>query len=394
MLILETKVMPTIAFGLGQKSKLGAPKPQVAGQKRKLNILGDDGDDEVKETPQDEDLSTVGGISKQVSASLSSKLGKVRSQNGEQSQRLTNLSSLHSAKRHAEQASTIDSSIYDYDAAYETFHAPKKETLGATKGAPAKYMTNLLKTAEVRKRDQLRAKDKLLQREREAEGDEFDDKEKFVTGAYKAQQEENRKLEEAEAIKEAAEEEKRKKGAGMTGFYKDLLKKDEERSVEISKAAIEAAANPKTGEEASEEVEEKSASAMAAELNASGRRVAINDEGEVVDKRQLLSAGLNVAPKPKSSAKEPASTGAQSKRESGYSRPAATQAARGAQRERQTQMMVDQLEKVAEQQAQAELDEQKALEAKAKSQKSSTEVSSARERYLARKKEQDAQKAK
>src|SRR5205814_5226268 len=45
---------------------------------------------------------------------------------------------------------------------------------------------------------QLRAQERLLQREREAEGDEFADKEKFVTGAYKAQQDEVRRMERSE----------------------------------------------------------------------------------------------------------------------------------------------------------------------------------------------------
>ena len=59
-------------------------------------------------------------------------------------------------------------------------------------------MENLLAAAEVRKRDQLRAKEKMLLREREAEGDDYADKEKFVTAAYRAQQEDMRRLEEEE----------------------------------------------------------------------------------------------------------------------------------------------------------------------------------------------------
>lgn len=101
-------------------------------------------------------------------------------------------------------------------------------------------MGNLLAAAEVRKRDQLRAKEKMLAKEREAEGDEFADKEKFVTGAYKRQQEEMRRLEEEEARKEKdAEERKRREGGGMKALYKNLLDRDEQKHKEILKAVEE-----------------------------------------------------------------------------------------------------------------------------------------------------------
>lgn len=59
-----------------------------------------------------------------------------------------------------------------------------------------------METAEQRKQDRVRAEDKMVQREREMEGEEFADKDAFVTPAYLAQQEEMRKLEEAERKKE------------------------------------------------------------------------------------------------------------------------------------------------------------------------------------------------
>lgn len=47
----------------------------------------------------------------------------------------------------------------------------------------------------MRKRDRLRAEDKLVQREREMEGADYADKDAFVTPAYQAQQEELRRVE-------------------------------------------------------------------------------------------------------------------------------------------------------------------------------------------------------
>jgi coiled-coil domain-containing protein 55 len=63
-------------------------------------------------------------------------------------------------------------------------------------------MDKLLSSAEVRKRDYLLAQEKKYKKERELEGEEFADKEKFVTNAYKRQQEEIRKAEEEERQRE------------------------------------------------------------------------------------------------------------------------------------------------------------------------------------------------
>ena len=63
-------------------------------------------------------------------------------------------------------------------------------------------MDKLLASAEVRKRDYLIAQEKKYKKEREQEGEEFAGKEKFVTNAYKRQQEEIRKAEEEERERE------------------------------------------------------------------------------------------------------------------------------------------------------------------------------------------------
>ncbi len=154
-------------------------------------------------------------------------------------------------------------------------------------------MTSLLAAAEVRKRDTLRAKEKMLAREREAEGDEFADKEKFVTGAYKRQQAEMARLEAEEAEKEREAEERRKReGGGMKGLYKSILEKNEERYRDVVRAVEEnkGKAAVAGGDEAGEGTKEKSEAELAKEKGA-----VVNEEGVVVDKRQLLSAGLNAS---------------------------------------------------------------------------------------------------
>lgn len=66
-------------------------------------------------------------------------------------------------------------------------------------------MHQAIASAATRKLDQIRAQEKMLERERALEGDEFADKEKFVTQAYKDQMEAVRKAEEEEQKREGAD---------------------------------------------------------------------------------------------------------------------------------------------------------------------------------------------
>ncbi|KAI9791113.1 MAG: hypothetical protein M1816_004344 [Peltula sp. TS41687] len=387
--------MPTLSYGLNLTKKSNAPKAIPA--KRKA-IFEEDDDPELEGTgpTAGEDVEEIGVFDE---ASI-----ETRSQTRPASENLkhngvkkakTNISlygdisSAHSSRKHHEEATSIDPSIYDYDAAFEALHATsaKKEAAKAEDVAARKpkYMSNLLAAADVRKRDQLRAKEKLLMKEREAEGDEYADKEKFVTEAYKTQQEEVRRLEEEEKLREE-EEQRRRKGRGMIGFYRDVLERDERKHEEVMAAAAE---NKNRQEEATDEQEgekEKTEAEIARELKAQGRDVVINDEGQVVDKRQLLSAGLNVVPKPR--ATKPDSGAAQSTLRPAYQSGLQGKAAsQKAMRERQTRMLQEQLMQASEQAAAEEEEKKTALEKAAKSKKSEGEISSAKERYLQRKRE-------
>jgi hypothetical protein len=303
------------------------------------------------------------------------------------------LSTRHSTNKHTEAAKELDPSIYDYDAVYDSMK-PQKSSKVSNDRRP-RYMENLLAAAETRKRDQLRAKEKMLQKEREAEGDEFADKEKFVTGAYKAQLEENRRLEEEERLKEEREAEKRKAmGGGMTGFYRSVLERDEQKLEEAVKAAEQRAKNGPGGADEEAAAAMKSDAEIARELNArKAGSVMVNDEGQVVDKRQLLKGGLNVVPKPKStfgSAKTNADKASSynSGGKPGWVAPGGKQA----MRERQSRMIEAQLEQAAKRAAEDDEEERQKIERAAKSRKTDVEIEGARERYLRRKREADAKK--
>ena len=170
-----------------------------AGQKRKSLWDDPDSEDEGQKDGESNgvEITTLGGLSPFPESNpsrttdeaplkkktTSSKPGEVPSK-----REYTNLASLHTSKKHGNEAESLDPSIYDYDGVYDSLHARSKTKNSNSDGNSAsqgpKYMTALLKSADTRKRDQLRARDKLVAREREAEGDEFADKEKFVTAAY------------------------------------------------------------------------------------------------------------------------------------------------------------------------------------------------------------------
>ncbi|KAK1835249.1 nuclear speckle splicing regulatory protein 1 [Podospora conica] len=304
------------------------------------------------------------------------------------------LSSALTSQRYASAAAATDPSIYDYDGVYDSLKAAS----AAKKADPAdaekrpRYFDALQKAADVRERDRQIAEEKRLKRERDAEGDEFADKEKFVTEAYKRQQEENRRIEAEEAAREAAEA-KRGKGRGMADFYKDMLERGELAHQAVMKAVEEGEGKKEEGE--GEEV--KSAAERAREINALGGNVVMNDDGEVVDKRQLLRGGLNIAPKNKAevqvdkakqAAKGPGAAGIPARGVYNMS------GGKNAMRERQTRMLEAQLEQTLKRAREEEEEDKAKIEVVAKSRKTETEISSARERYLARKKAAEEAKKK
>ncbi|CZT53309.1 uncharacterized protein RSE6_14794 [Rhynchosporium secalis] len=390
-----------LSYGLNiqKKTPLGS-RPQPGKRKPIFDEPSDsDGDDNNKGGAQAvEEIGEFGGLSNDSSAPKLSKNGPPKGSKPimklgfkkAPSSMYGDLSSSFTSKKHADKAEEVDANIYDYDAVYDSLK-PQKKITEEDKERKPKYMTNLMAAAEVRQRDQRIAEEKKLAREREAEGDEFADKEKFVTSAYKKQQEENRRLEAEEKIREE-EEARKSKGKGMTSFYKNMLEKGERKHAEVVKAVEE---RIKTGPvvEEFEEEKVKTEADLAREINESGgEKIAINDEGQVVDKRQLLKGGLNVAPKPKSAASINAAKNA--KAMSDRTKPVFVGAGGGKQamRERQTRMMEAQLEQATKRALEQEDEDKETLERASKSRKTESDIMSAKERYLARKKEAEEAK--
>ncbi|KAJ9104220.1 hypothetical protein QFC19_004037 [Naganishia cerealis] len=236
-----------------------------------------------------------------------------------------------------EEALKLDQTVFEYDEVWDGMQNAREKVKEAKESEAGKrdpkYIDAFLKSAATRRLDRLRAEEKMLQHERDKEGDEFADKEKFMTSAYKKQLEEVRKAEEEEKQREEIER-KSKKGPGMTAFYATMLNADEERHAAAMAAASMTATQPQgpslairpptqpqqphyepdaeedpflRREQARQAMEEAARAAtttgpiverLEAGISTKNEHVEINDEGAVVDKRTLLKAGLNIIKKP------------------------------------------------------------------------------------------------
>ncbi|KAL5511254.1 hypothetical protein ACEPAH_4469 [Sanghuangporus vaninii] len=206
-------------------------------------------------------------------------------------------------QKRTEAAMKVDDTVFQYDEVWERMQAAKEKQkqLKAVEAhvRKPKYINSLLQAATVRKLDHLRAEEKMIQREREAEGDEFADKEQFVTQAYRDQMAEVRKAEEEEKKHEEAEKAKRKTTTGMSYFYRQLLEQNEQEH----SATVAAAEDKKRGPLGPENltihkpVDYKPVSdlELAQRAREEGKDVELNDDNQIVDKRDLLSAGLNLS---------------------------------------------------------------------------------------------------
>ncbi|KEP54485.1 putative Ccdc55 protein [Rhizoctonia solani 123E] len=328
------------------------------------------------------------------------------------------------AQRKMDAELKVDSTVFQYDEVWEGMKVAEAKVKAQKEDNPEarkpKYMKNLLDSAATRRLDHLRAEEKLMQREREAEGDEFADKDKFVTQAYKDQMAEVRRAEAEEKAREEAERKKNKGlGGGMTHFYKRLLE-DSSKSHDAAVAATSSeptpseptttsapgrigpapvpnltVTRPSRGPKPLEVAPNPDEVLKSAETNTKtvitpdGAQVEINDSNEVVDKRELLSAGLNLsAPNTRNLSLLRAihGSGAKSDETAVVHRAAGVAASREEIRKRQQRQLAEQLEeekkRVKEEQEREEREERERIIRK---RNDDGAVNEARERYLARK---------
>ena len=122
-----------------------------------------------------------------------------------------------------------DPTVYQYDEVYDQMEEKKLEENAAKNADKAtkkpRYIQKMIKNAERQKRENERRIERQVQKDREAEGEQFADKEKFVTSAYRKKMEENAKIDEEEERMDRIEKALDVKGQkDMSGFYRHLYR--------------------------------------------------------------------------------------------------------------------------------------------------------------------------
>ncbi|UYV81999.1 NSRP1 [Cordylochernes scorpioides] len=130
-----------------------------------------------------------------------------------------------------QKAKEEDPSVFEYDTVYddmkrESHHSKILATKERSKDRKKpKYIHALLHKAEQRRLERERCKTRKIHKEREQEGEEFADKQIYVTSSYKKQLEEQQALEAREERERQVEEilDVRKQ-KDLSGFYRHLYK--------------------------------------------------------------------------------------------------------------------------------------------------------------------------
>ncbi|KAJ2069367.1 hypothetical protein GGI08_000386 [Coemansia sp. S2] len=157
-------------------------------------------------------------------------------------------SQTRASEKLASELQATDPSVYAYDEVYDEISNARDRSKRARKQADdlkPRYMEKILETAKQRQVQHKVVREKMLDKEREREGDMFADKETFVTNACKEQKEQRQKLVEDEDMREAAETNAGRRGYGAAvaaGFYRGFL--DQIDRDDINKVVVSGASAP------------------------------------------------------------------------------------------------------------------------------------------------------
>ncbi|KAG2482546.1 hypothetical protein HYH03_018537 [Edaphochlamys debaryana] len=127
-----------------------------------------------------------------------------------------------------EDALAQDPNAFDYDGVYDSIQQARVEPKQKDKvERQSKYIASLLEQANARKREQDVLYERRMVKERQQEDHLYEDKEKFVTSAYRRKLEEDKKWQEEERKREAEEAKQDVRKVGHMGnFYANLLTKN------------------------------------------------------------------------------------------------------------------------------------------------------------------------
>lgn len=207
---------------------------------------------------------------------------------------------------------------------------------------------------------------------------------------------------------------KSKKGPGLTSLYKSMLDDNAAKhdaavaATSSSSAGPSLAIRPPTRDEYEPEAEydpflaREAAAGTTETSEKTGKEVEINDDGEVVDKRSLLKAGLNIMKKPKTELPNSLLTSQRSGTtlEGPYkSRAVGTAASYQERMERERRRLADQVKEDAEKKRRDEEQKVKDEDEAARKRREGDDGEAerkrveARERFLARKRAREEEKA-
>ncbi|OAF68810.1 hypothetical protein A3Q56_03440 [Intoshia linei] len=131
-------------------------------------------------------------------------------------------------------------SIFQYDEVYDNMVAAKNKKLDSItdkhKKDKSRYIGNLVRAANKRKLEFELRQERIIEKERKEEGDQFQDKESFVTNAWKEKLEILKKEAELEKQQDLVEERMNVKNQmNLGGFYRNILEKTtNERNIDIT----------------------------------------------------------------------------------------------------------------------------------------------------------------
>ncbi|KAJ7439343.1 coiled-coil domain-containing protein 55-domain containing protein [Mycena latifolia] len=212
-----------------------------------------------------------------------------------------NVQSSRTMQKRMEAEKKVDKTVYEYDEVWDKMQESKLRQREAkeldSKDRKPIYIYDLLSSAATRRLDYLRAEEKMMQLEREAEGDEFLDKESFVTQAYKDQMARVRAAEEEEKKRDELLKNQGGGSSGMAHFYRKLLEDSEQKH----EATVAATHKPTIGPSPNLTITKPPDFTPISDLDLAerardeGKDVELNDDNQIVDKRDLLVAGLNLS---------------------------------------------------------------------------------------------------
>nr|CAG4642784.1 EOG090X0D2W [Evadne anonyx] len=149
------------------------------------------------------------------------------------------------ARQAALKALEEDPTIFQYDEIYDEIKEKKEQAKPAPAEKKPKYIKQLLRSAEQRKLETERRTERKIQKERDNEGDEFKDKESFITPAYQAKLQERKEQEEEECMKEQMEAaldvtKQRDLGGFYRHMYNQTFAEKTEKAEKVEKKEVSA----------------------------------------------------------------------------------------------------------------------------------------------------------